>query len=749
MYIAHINEKNGLQQSVCEHCKNTARLAEKFAIPELRELCYVAGLIHDIEKFCKRFQDKMAGESIRVDHSTAGAVAAFEQYPEFIAYLLSLCIAGHHSGIPDSGRGERHKADYSSTLYARIRQKKKRCESDAGEAFDTYKDEIELPPIDIKKLDAFIKADCENCKTNEEFQRFLTDKVAFITRQIYSCLVDADSIDTGRFCETRTEDSLHMNFENCLNKVNEKLESFTCETPLQRARNSLQAQVFEKVNEDAEIYLMNMPTGSGKTLCSIKFALERLIKKGKKHIIYVIPYNSIIDQTVYEFEKIFGEDCEILRHQSSFSYEDAEDIDEDYRNAIKNGTENWDAPLIVTTAVQFFESIHSNKRNKLRKLHNMADAVIVFDEAHLMPTEYLQACLQAVAFTTRYLNSEAILLTATMPNFRSLMEKYALKGSKILDLIDDIEDFAKFDKCKFVNAGEISNEKLLEMAEAAPSALVVTNTKKTAKELYQNAGGQKFYLSTYLTALDRQRIIGEIKEALYKLEKDFPDLENVPESRRIKIFSTSLIEAGVDIDVHTVFRERTGLDSVLQSGGRCNRERKRKAAVTYVFDFEESVGGTKTQEADLTLGMFAKYENIAEPACIREYYQRLLKSRENDIISRTMSSFYYNRTGAYNFCDIPFRTYAENFHFIQESTVSIVIARDAESRTLVNALQFQEYVNHRKLQKYTCSISKQELEELKKHGVVNDYDRGVWCLTNENYYDERLGIGFEFTDYFL
>lgn len=196
------------------------------------------------------------------------------------------------------------------------------------------------------------------------------------------------------------------------------MSAFMCRTRLQKARSALQAQAFQRASRDAEIYLMNMPTGSGKTLASVKIALERALAGKKKRIIYVIPYNSIIDQTVDVFEGLFGGELEILRHQSTFSYEDTEDQDEDYQKAAKLAVENWDAPFIVTTAVQFFESIYANKRGKLRKLHNMADSILVFDEAHLMPQSYLQPCLQSIAFITKYLNSEAIFFDGNHAGFR-------------------------------------------------------------------------------------------------------------------------------------------------------------------------------------------------------------------------------------------------------------------------------------------------------------------------------------------
>ena len=746
MYIAHINERTGETQSVREHSENVAALCEQFSIPELKRLSYMIGLAHDIGKYCNYFQRKINGENIRVDHSTAGAVAAERYYGPAVSMIAGLCIAGHHAGIPDAGLpGDAYREDHAPILRTRMAQKEKRCERDADENFEAYRKEIDLPKIDEMEIGKFLMRECITQKNRDDAA---IDNFAFIVRYCFSCLVDADSIDTGTFCETRTEDTLQADFQKCLDKVNRRLDAFVCETELQRARSRLQKQAFTKAGQDAEIYLMHMPTGSGKTLCSVKFALQRAIAKKKKRIIYVIPYNNIIDQTAAEFEKIFGEDAQILRHQSSFSYEDMEDLDEDYRNALKNGTENWDAPLIITTAVQFFESLHSNKRGKLRKLHNLADSILVFDEARLMPMAYLQPCLQAVSYVTRYLNSEALFLTATMPDFETLLQQYTITGEKILHLIDDTKDFALFEKCSFEQLGAISAEALLRKAADAASALIVTNSKRAARKLYELADGDKYYLSTYLTAFDRKEIIKKIREKLKALENDFPGLVNVPEGRKIRIFSTSLIEAGVDLDLETVFRERTGLDSILQSGGRCNREGKREDAVTYTFSFaDEELRSRETEASELAQGMFAKYDQITDSGCIREYYDRLFGMNLEKITGNTMSS--YCKKNGLNIESLPFRSYAEKFHLIDDKTESIIVPQDAESRRLIESIRYQEHVSSRKLQKYACTVSKKEFEELMRQGVLNDYDRGIWCLTNENYYNQETGIRIELTDYIL
>lgn len=437
-------------------------------------------------------------------------------------------------------------------------------------------------------------------------------------------------MDTALFSGGSENRSLKANFAACLERLEKRMNGFVCQTELQRARGRLQAQAVQNAERDGEIYLMHMPTGSGKTLCSMQVALRRALREnsGKKRIIYIIPYNSIIEQTAEVFADIFGEDMEILRHQSTFSYEDA-DMEEQEKQTAKLACENWDAQVIITTAVQFFESIYSNRRSRLRKLHNMADSILIFDEAHLMPDGFLQPCLEAIVYLTRYLNSEAVFLTATMPDFRELLQRYTLPDSRVIDLITDTSAFGNFAKCSFADGGVLSQESLLQRAMEMPSALIVVNQKRTARALYEKCSGGKYHLSTYMTAIDRKAAIAEIKEALAALEEAYPDLRNVPPERRITVISTSLIEAGVDLDFSAVYRELAGLDSILQAGGRCNREGKRPKA----------------------------------------------------------------------------------FSVIDDKNISLVVPQDAESRALIADCQ-RGFPNSRRLQKYTCSVSRADLEEL-------------------------------------
>ena len=728
VYKAHINEVSGEIQTVKEHSENTANLCKGFSISAFQDIMYVMGILHDIGKYQVLFQQRINGQNIKIEHSGCGAKVARQKYPSIVGDLMAYCIAGHHSGIPDGGF-ENDTPD-QSTLSGRMNRE--------FEDFDYYKNELNIPEIDEKAICEFIARDCSND------MKCVIDKFAFLTRYCFSCLTDADSLDTAMFCDRDANRSMYADFENCLKKVNREVESFHAVTELQKTRAVIQEQVFSQSDQDAEIYLINMPTGSGKTLCSIKFALQRALKGNKKRIIYIIPYNSIIEQTADTFEHIFGAEAEILRHHSTFFYDEREDYSEDYRDTIRYATENWDAQMIITTAVQFFESIHANKRSKLRKLHNMADSILIFDEVHLMPTKYLQPCLEAVSYITKILNSEAVFLTATMPDYENLIHKYALSSSVVCELIRDKSMYYKFNKCNYEFTGELSNESLITRAGLYPSSLIIVNRKADARDLYSICGGNKFHLSTYMTSFDRSRVINKIKRELDELENDYPGLVNVPDERKITVVSTSLIEAGVDLDFFTVFRELSGLDSILQAGGRCNREGKRRMADVFIFTLESRKHSLlRDERLNITRGILDEYKDISCQESINAYYNRVFFVKQEDIVKNSISK---KCNSVYN---IPFRQYAEDFQMIDSDSFSIVVSRDEVCREMVERLKITKKGSIRKFQKYSLSVHQNEFEDLFRQHVINDFDSGIFCLTNMDYYDADTGIQFEGKDYIL
>lgn len=730
-YIAHINENTKAEQAVSWHLLNTAALCREYAIAPMKEMAYNIGLLHDIGKYQPSFQKRIAGSKIQVEHSGPGAQAAMEYYGDnkFIRMLSAYCIAGHHSGLPNGGNPNDTKD--MSTLYGRLQR--------SFEGYSVWQQEVKLQNFAHTELALYL---IQDCFANGKLQcKFLNEKFAFWTKYCFSCLINADCTDTADFCGTNYNKRLVSDFSACLAQVNNKLNGFQPVTPLQKARSKIQQQVYDN-KMDADIFLMNMPAGSGKTLCSVKFALEKAIHLQKRRIIYIIPFNSIIDQTALEFELIFGQHAEILRHQSTFTYEKTEDA-EDYKAYAMYAAENWNADFIITTAVQFFESLASNKHQKLRKMHNMADSILILDEAHMLPVNYLAPCLQAIVFITKYLNSKAVLLTATMPDYQALIERYALGKAAVVNLVQDKRDFVAFKKCRYNFIGAQSNEQLLIWATAYPSSLIIVNKRSTARELYKLAAGKKYHLSTYMTAVDRQRVIKEIKNELQKLAADYPNQQQIPDDRKIIVIATSLIEAGVDLDFYTVFRELNGLDNILQAGGRCNREGKRPMADVYIFIAADNKMCQENIRANITKGVINDYQAIDSPEAITAYYKALFSINEKEISQNLISNM------ASGLFSLPFADYAAKFKFIEDKTVALAIEQDASSSELIAALRSNGKTNMRELQKYTCTIYKYELNYLLEQGVVSDYGSGIYCLTNSDYYNENLGIELEGHDYYF
>ncbi|MBQ8974782.1 MAG: CRISPR-associated helicase Cas3' [Oscillospiraceae bacterium] len=715
-YIAHKNDAGGVQ-TVKEHSENTAVLSGEFAVDSFKPICRQIGLLHDVGKYQRDFQRRIGGDdSIRIEHSICGAKVAGEMYGKTaLAHLMQCCIAGHHSGIPDCGTRADNNGD--PTLFGRMRRE---CQD-----YSAYREELEIQKIGSDDFNALLT---HRCGSKEE----MIERFAFFVRYCFSCLTDADSIDTMRASGVPAPEELTSDFPRMKRLLEDRLGSFSGKTPLQKMRSVLQRQAFESAAQDAEIYLMNMPTGSGKTLAGMECALIRAALTGKRRIIYVIPYNSIIDQTVDTFEKLFGDRAQILRHQSSFSYEDMEDWDEDYRRNIKLVTENWDAQIIVTTAVQFFESLYANRRGKLRKLHNMAESVLIFDEAHLMPVDYLQPCLRAVAYITRFLRSEAIFLTATMPDFNSVIRQYALPDSVIRDLVPDKSGFAAFKKNTYTDMGKVSDEELLEKAAQYPSSLIVVGSRAGAKELYRLCTGRKFHLSTHMTAADRTRVIGQIRRALSELTRD----SSSPEER-VTVISTSLIEAGVDLDFDAAFRELGGLDNVLQTGGRCNREGLREKGDVFIFERD---GGRYTRpEQNIMRGIMREFEDISSVEAVREYYRRLYTLKAEDITANSLGAL------CSGIWDIPFRHYS--IKLIDDGGAdSVMVPEGEEGQRLAAEMRSSGYANVRRIQKYCCSVSAGELDDLKRQNAVDDFGTGVFVLTNMDYYDPETGIQLQGKD---
>lgn len=711
-YIGHTSD-DGRKQLLWDHLNGTSKLCRENANEFWADIAEFVGQIHDIGKYTSGFQKRINGaENIRVEHAICGAKEVAKAPPKSYVPMIEYCVAGHHSGLPDGGTKVDGEED--STLHGRMKRK-------TGD-YSAYENEVKLeyPKDNLREL-----FDVSN-------QREIIERYSFFTRYLFSCLTDADFIDTERFVTPNTDRGIDGDFQKAYEKVCKKLNSFKIETKLKESRSIIQEQVYKSVESNANVYTLNMPTGSGKTLCSIRAALKTAIENKKKRIIYVIPYVSIIEQTAKVFEDIFGDVLPVLQHHSNYDFDDDKNEDENEITSekLKRSCENWDAKLIVTTNIQFFESLYHYKGRRLRKLHNLADSVIIFDEIHMLPIDYIQPCLRAIGYVTKYLNSTAILMSATMPNYDKFMERY-MSGVKIENAVKDTSLFNVFDKCRYEYIGKCELASLAEKAQEYDNALIIVNKRKTARELYDMCSGNKYHLSTYMTPLHRSEIIAKIKE----------DIKN---GINTTVISTSLIEAGVDLDFKAVFREIAGIDNILQSGGRCNREGKMDMGDVFVFETDGGNYQTKKKSdiiirANITRNLFEEFENISTDKCIKEYYGRLLNYKEKKIEENTITAIMGNDL---RIDGIPFRTYAESFNFIDNQVIGIVIPCD-ENRGLIKELKDGKLSVKRNLQRYSASVNKDEFKELFQIGIIETLDCGVCILANTDYYKSDVGLTLE------
>ena len=384
-YIAHCDGER--EQSILEHLQGTAEKAKDFAeVFEKGDWGYCCGMLHDIGKYSDKFQRRIRGEEIKVDHATAGARVCMElggMYP-----FLEMCIAGHHAGLSDYGVST--DTGNSSTTLGR---RKKKIED-----FYAYKKEVKIPELKTSPV-------------NVEKTKDLNFSLSMFTRMMYSCLVDADFLDTEEFMtEERSGRQQGQEIQVLLDKLEKYITEWLKNTETESV-NGRRTEILKACLENGErekgLFRLTVPTGGGKTVASLAFALRHAVKHHMKRIIYVIPYTSIIEQNAAVFRRILGDE-NVLENHCNIDYEEAEEL-----KPMQLASENWDKPVVVTTNVQFFESLFSNKSSKCRKLHNMANSVIIFDEAQMLPNDYLKPCLTAIEELVINYKVSAVLCTAT------------------------------------------------------------------------------------------------------------------------------------------------------------------------------------------------------------------------------------------------------------------------------------------------------------------------------------------------
>lgn len=715
-WIAHISE-TGEIQTVQEHLRGTAERAEIFASEfGCGDAGYLCGLMHDIGKYSAEFQKRIRDpeHSAKVDHSTAGAKEIYAMSPNL--FPLAMAVAGHHSGLLDSGLPRVSRAQ-DGTFFGRIKSNLPEYGSWKGK---------------IMPLKVSVPAFCAS-------GRCPVFTMSFFIRMIYSCLVDADYLDTEAFMKGNIRerggcDSISVLLEKFQNHIAPWLERTEFDSKEQERLCGNRSKILRECMEKGEraesgIYTLTVPTGGGKTTASLGFALKSAHAHNRKRIIYVIPYTSIIDQTAAVFSDILGED-NVLEHHSGVLYEMTEDRSQNasaYRKAL--AAENWDKPVIVTTAVQFFESLFSCKSSKCRKLHNIADSVIIFDEAQTLPVHYLEPCVAAICELAAHYRSTVVLCTATQPALGGLFGKY-LPDKPLLEICDEAGSMQEqFRRTCVKNVGTLRMEDLIEKLRGKEQYLCIVNKRKTAQEIYKNIEHDgAFCLTTLLYPAGRKEKIAEIRERL---------VAGLP----CRVIATSLVEAGVDLDFPEVLREEAGLDSVIQAAGRCNREGRRRAedSVVSVFRLEGGNSPFLGQNIAAFQWVQKKYEDVTSREAVSHYFRfyRELLGQENLDRKGIMKSFEKGLNGS----SFPFAAVAGMFRLIENETAVIYIPLGEGEGLAELLLEGKLDRNgYRKLGQYGVNVYPEHLKALWDAGCLERAGDSEYVLRDMTKYSDDTGL---------
>ncbi len=689
-----------------------------------------AGLWHDIGKYSEEFQKRIGREGEaqsesragRVDHSTAGAQHAVESLGE-IGKPIAYAIAGHHSGL----------ANWFDTTESHLKGRLKRAVPDWSAAPTK---ETAAPTITPKGFP--FKPD----------EKRLGMQAFLFVKMLFSALVDADFLDTERFLDEKR--AIDRQSPWSLSLMKERLESFLYDLELKsagdreanrdlnRLRNEIRESALREAPRSPGMYRMTVPTGGGKTLSSLAFALDHALENGLSRILYVIPFTSIIEQNAGVFRNVFGEIdglSPVLEHHSNY-----DSTGEHEWNRL--AAENWDAPLVVTTNVQFFESLFDYRTSRNRKLHNIASSVIILDEAQSLPPGLLKPTLRVMEELADTYRCSFLFCTATQPAI-TWRDDFPDGIKDVLEIAPDVPRlFSALKRTNVSFVGEISDVDLAAHIVQHDQVLVIVNTRRHAHSLYESvtAGDTTgvYHLSALMYPVHRQRVLRSVRR---RLENQEP----------VRLISTQLIEAGVDIDFPVVYRSVAGVDSLAQAGGRCNREGKLKepGSVVVFEPVDAPVPRQFRRQVEIARRVLERFGDPLLPEAVEEYFQELYwrESLHKRLDSAGIVDEKLSPDKVARF-EIPFREISESYRLINNAMHTVVIVRepDHEDTAAVRAMLHElEYAlsgkkTLRSLQRYSVQVYDYTLRELHKDGALSEPKPGVYVLNNPRAYSESTGL---------
>lgn len=715
--IAHaIQDPDWRIHKLDEHLQDVASIASGFVAGQpWAKWVELAGRWHDLGKYSNEFQERirigtnydvdchLEGKTAqRVDHSTAGAQHAVNVFDLF-GWPLAYAIAGHHGGLlngDNNGGGD---------LAHRLAKDICDWRSYAPEAL-----------LQAEKSYAF---PFEFTRQNPGFG------LSFFTRVIFSCLVDADFLDTEHFFSPHKRNWRQTSCD--LRTMNEALDlalSQKMEGAAPSAINHRRAEILRACQQKAlhppGLFTLTVPTGGGKTLSSLSFALRHAIQHKRKRIIYVIPYTSIIEQNAAIFRDILGEEA-VLEHHCNF-----EPKSEDYRSRL--AAENWDAPLIVTTSVQFFESLFAAKTSRSRKLHNILDSVVILDEAQMLPPPLLIPCMEVLRELTSWYGTSIVLCTATQPALSGPAFKKA-KGLRadreIIEQPNELYDALK--RVSVQSVGELSDSDLAEHIQSHQQVLCIVNSRRHARELYlsiHEGSGSNLHLSALMCPAHRSERLQSVRQRL---------LAKQP----CRLISTSLIEAGVDISFPCVYRAIAGVDSIAQAAGRCNRENELSAGGrVFVFEPEQGIHPGFREQTDAARDILRQFNDPLSLDAVEAYFDRLFWSRGEESLDQhqIMPKLSAERKPHYNFREV-----ADLFRFIDSDTTPVIVPYDATASRLIDELRDAEFTGTiaRRLQRYSVSLYAYQLDRLDEYHAIEWLHDGQFAiLARRELYHRDYGL---------
>ncbi len=799
-YIAHVRSSDGKIQTLENHLFEVSDIASKLTEKVgCREAGALLGLMHDFGKYSSEFQNYIKsatgeinpdeddyidakGMKGKIDHSSAGAQWIWHELKDerlggasLCAQILALCVASHHSGLIDC-----LKPEGGNSFITRMNKKDEKthlreCKAKAPTGI--------LKRAKLLTSETLLRDMCQHLRQftcNNQHGQKISEKIkyfyiGFWTRFLFSCLIDADRINSADFETPKNKqyrDNSKVNWQVAINRTEIFLTDLPVRNPIDIIRRDISEKCKKRAIEQQGIYTITVPTGGGKTFTSLRFALHHAKTHQLDRIIYVIPYTSIIDQNAIEIRRIL--ECEddpkpwILEHHSNLEPEQ-----QTWHSKLV--AENWDAPIILTTMVQFLETLFGAGTRGVRRMHQLTNSIIIFDEIQTLPIKCTHLFCNALNFLTAYLKTTAVLCTATQPLLNKLKspEKGELFLPKDAELVGDaesvealFEELKRVTVCNKIRAGGWTENEVAELAvsefQKVGSCLIVVNTKAWAQTLYGICSStvdkdSLFHLSTNQCPAHRRTILKQVRD---KLDDNEPVL----------CISTQLVEAGVDIDFGSVIRTLAGLDSIAQAAGRCNRNGRKEKGVVYVVNpKKESIDLLKDikegrNKAQRVLDEVDS-DDLLSPKAMNQYFNYYFFERADEM-SYPVTEKYATRTDTLlnllsdNKINVTkhnnsllrqsFMTAGKAFKAIEAPTETLIVPYEKGKETITNlcavAKEFDPgkyYDLIREAQKYSVNLFPNVRQKLAKAGAIYEIQsEGIYYL-DERFYSDEFGISTE------